>query len=101
MRYSLPGTSKLRNYWHATRQDHFATATSAGISDALAAGYKYVRSEGYLFTNGTTGSTPVWLYWHAGRGDNFTTSTLQGMWDAMQAGYQFIRVEGDTYWIEP
>ena len=39
----------LALYWHSGRGDFFSTATSQGERDALAAGYKLVRTEGFIF----------------------------------------------------
>jgi hypothetical protein len=39
----------LKLYYSGTRQDNFTTATSEGIRSAEAAGYGYIRIEGYLF----------------------------------------------------
>jgi hypothetical protein len=42
------GTVPLKLYWHPQREDNFVTATSAGAADAIAAGYVFVRNEGYV-----------------------------------------------------
>ena len=44
----------LAQFWHEARQDNFATATSAGNSDAQAAGYQFVRYEGWVCPNPCT-----------------------------------------------
>jgi len=39
----------LKLFWSAQRGDNFTTATAQGESDALAAGYVFVRVDGYVF----------------------------------------------------
>ena len=46
---AAPGTVPLMLYWSAQRGDNFTTATAQGQADAQAAGYAYVRVEGYVF----------------------------------------------------
>ncbi|GAA1289913.1 hypothetical protein [Saccharothrix xinjiangensis] len=38
----------LSTWWHAGRLDHYTTASSTGVSDAIAAGYTFLRVEGYV-----------------------------------------------------
>ena len=97
----------LTLYWSPDRQDNFTTGTRQGRNDALAAGYQYIRNEGYCvrtsrrWAQWQKGTVPLKLYWSEARGDNFTTSTQQGEADAKAAGYQFIRIEGYVYSNRP
>jgi hypothetical protein len=84
----------LKLYWSPDREDNFTTATKQGKTDAKAAGYQFIRNEGYCFRWQKRGTKPLKLYWSEARGDNFTTATKQGRIDAENAGYQFIRIEG-------
>jgi hypothetical protein len=87
-------TVALKLYWSPDREDNFTTATKQGKTDAMAAGYQFIRNEGYCFRWQKRGTKPLKLYWSEARGDNFTTATKQGRIDAENAGYQFIRIEG-------
>jgi cytochrome c oxidase assembly protein Cox11 len=84
----------LKLYWSSNREDNFTTGTKQGKNDAIAAGYQFIRNEGYCFRSQKQGTKPLRLYWNPNRGDNFTTGTKQGRIDAENAGYQFIRIEG-------
>jgi hypothetical protein len=42
-------TRALRLYYSDTRQDNFTTATKQGKLDAEAAGYRFVRIEGWVY----------------------------------------------------
>ena len=87
-------TKALRLYWNPNREDNFTTATLQGRNDAKAAGYQFIRNEGYCFPEWRKGTKALKLYWNPNREDNFTTATPQGRNDAKAAGYQFIRIEG-------
>jgi hypothetical protein len=41
--------SVVKLYWSPERGDNFTTATADGERDALAAGYQFIREEGYIF----------------------------------------------------
>jgi hypothetical protein len=43
-----PGTVPLKLYWHAGRADNMLTATAASEQAAIAAGYVYSGTEGYV-----------------------------------------------------
>jgi hypothetical protein len=87
----------LKLYWNAARGDNFTTATTEGQQAAEAAGYTFVRIEGYVFRTQRSGTVPLKLYWSAEREDNFTTATSQGEREAQSAGYIYVRVEGYVY----
>jgi hypothetical protein len=94
-------TKALRLYWNPNREDNFTTATTQGRNDAKAAGYQFIRKEGYCFRKWRKGTKALKLYWNPNREDNFTTATTQGEADAKAAGYQFIRIEGYVYSSRP
>jgi hypothetical protein len=100
-------TVALKLYWSPDREDNFTTATKQGKTDAKAAGYQYIRNEGYCVRSSRRwaqwqkGTKALKLYWSEARGDNFTTATKQGKADAKAAGYQFIRIEGYVYSSRP
>jgi hypothetical protein len=94
-------TKALKLYWSSDRGGNFTTATKQGKDDAIAAGYQFIRKEGYCFHEWRKGTKPLKLYWNPDRGDNFTTATEQGEADAKAAGYQFIRIEGYVYSSRP
>ena len=87
----------LNLYWSDARQDNFSTGTAQGERDALAAGYRFVRTEGYLFPSTQSGTVPLDVYWSAQRGDNYSTATADGVNAARAAGYVFVRTEGYVY----
>jgi hypothetical protein len=89
--------SPLKLFWDSVRADNFSTATSAGEADALAAGYRFVRTEASVLKSMYPGSVPLKVFWSWGRGDNFTTGTAQGEADALAAGYTFVRTEGYVF----
>ncbi|MBI4910608.1 MAG: hypothetical protein HY820_43750 [Acidobacteria bacterium] len=91
--YGLP--VPLRLFYSDWRGDNFSTATSKGMQDAINAGYRFVRIEGYVFPNYQNGAVPLKLYW--GRSDNFTTATPAGEQDALAVGYTLARVEAYLY----
>jgi hypothetical protein len=95
------GTVPLKLYWSEARGDNFTTATKQGEADAKAAGYQFIRIEGYVYSKQRRGTVPLKLYWNPNREDNLTTSTQQGEADAKAAGYQFIRIEGYVYSSRP
>ena len=84
----------LKLYYSEARGDNFTTATSAGERDARAAGYRYARTEGFLFSGQEDGTVPLKLFYSDERGDNFTTATADGERDARAAGYRYVRNEG-------
>jgi hypothetical protein len=99
LKYALPGTKSLRQYWSQTRQDHFATATDRGVRDAVSAGYSLIGSEGYVFGSGFnhTGTRPLELWWSSARKDNFTTADRLKRKAAIEAGYVQGQLQGFIY----
>jgi hypothetical protein len=91
----------LKLFWSAARGDNFTTATAIGESHALAAGYVFVRNEGYIYPAPKTGTVPLKLYWSDQRRDNFTTATAIGESHALAAKYGFARIEGYVYPVQP
>ena len=69
----------LTLYWSPDRQDNFTTGTKQGRNDAIAAGYQYIRNEGYCvrtsrrWAQWQEGTKALKLYWSEARG---TTSPL-------------------------
>ncbi len=95
------GSKPYDVYWSAERGDNFTTATEPGRRDAVAAGYRHARTEGYVLVERRPGTVPLDLYWSASRGDNFTTATDVGRRDAVAAGYQRVRTEGFVFSRQP
>ena len=46
---ALASVKPLKLYWSAKRGDNFTTATEQGEKAALAAGYRFARTEGFVF----------------------------------------------------
>jgi len=90
----------LQLYWSGRNQDNFVTATRKGVDEALAAGYRFVRTEACVADADTkradlnVGSRALKMFWSLSRGDHFSAASRHGESDATTAGYQFIRNEG-------
>jgi len=91
------GSRELKLFWSQNRGDYFISASSHGEDDARAAGYQFVRTEGFILPFEKPGTVPLKLYWSSSRKDNFTTATSQGVHDAEAAGYRFARIQGYVY----
>ena len=91
----VEGAIPLKLYYSEDRRDNFTLATSEAEADAIAAGYRYVRIEGYVYPAGTTGqrTKSLKLYWSEARGDNFLLSSKASEEAALEAGYVFVRIE--------
>jgi hypothetical protein len=92
LRHSLPGTTPLKTYWNAARDDHAVAASSTTEQDLINAGYSYVRTEGYVFTNSGTNLGAMQQYYNSTRGDHYATLTAGSI--ALAQGYGFVRNEG-------
>lgn len=90
---SQTGTVPLSLYYSSQRQDNYTTGTSQGASDAVAAGYSFVRREGYIFPTQRTNTVPLRTYYSDQRADHFTTARTS----AAPVGYRFVRIEGYVY----
>lgn len=94
----VPGTVPLELYYHDATQDHFSTATTDGQQSAIAAGYRLVRTEGYVFSSaGVAGLVPLMTYYSPaadGFADNMLVTPGPSEQRAKQAGYRLIRIEG-------
>lgn len=91
------GVTALNLFWSVTREDNFTSGTAEGERDALAANYRLIRTEGYIFPTEQPDTVPLKLFWHTTRSDNFTTATAEGEQAALAVGYRFIRTEGYVY----
>jgi hypothetical protein len=87
----------LLQYWNGQSEDAYTSSTAWGYEAFQAAGYHFVRVEGYVFSTQQPGTVPLKLYWHAGRGDTFTTASATGEQAAIGSGYVFSRIEGYVY----
>ncbi len=92
-----PGSAALKLFWSSNRGDHFSATSSGGEQDAMAAGYQFVRTEGYILPVKQPGTVPLKLYWSSGRKDNFSTASQQGVHAAEAAGYRYARIQGYVY----
>ena len=91
------GSRALKLFWSRSRGDHFSAASSGGEHDAMAAGYQFVRTEGYILPFKQPGTVPLKLYWSSGRKDNLSTASQQGVHAAEAAGYRYARIQGYVY----
>lgn len=88
------GTVPLRLFYSSQRRDYFTTATSAGESSAITAGYTLVGIEGYIYPSYQVQSVPLKLLWSPSKQDNFTTASTQYETGALASGYALARIEG-------
>src|SRR4051794_7078790 len=86
--------SPLNTYFNDQRGDHFTTATDAGRRRAAAAGYTFVRAEGWVEATPDPLLVPLKSFWHQGRQDNFLCTTAAGAQAAAAVGYQLTSIEG-------
>jgi hypothetical protein len=103
-RFPFQGTRALKQYWNASRSDHFLVGTTAGEQSAASSGYSLASHEdilgepgdttyvGYVHPSVQTGLVPLKSYWNAARIDNFTTISRGSV--ATAQGYSLIRTEG-------
>lgn len=98
LRFPVPGTAALKQFYHPSKQDFFATGTAAGEASAALAQYEARGREGYVFTSSfgtaTTGTSPMDLWWHATNEDSHTT--VQRV-PAAGSGYVRVRTEGYAF----
>jgi hypothetical protein len=89
------GLVPLKLYYNDQLHDNFTTATADGIRDAEAAGYQFIRVEGWIFTIQIQDRDliPLKLYYNDQLHDNFTTATADGIRAAEAARYRFVRDE--------
>jgi hypothetical protein len=92
-----PGTSPLKLFFHAGRNDSSLVGTAKGEAEHLAAGYAFVRIEGYAFQQPFPGTVPLKLYWHEGRGDNAVVAETRSQQDQIASGYKYVRVEAYVF----
>jgi hypothetical protein len=90
-------STALKLFWSPARGDNFTETTADGERDALAAGYVFLRLEGYAFPSSQPDTVPLRLYWNSFRGDNLTIATADGEKSAQDAGYTYVRDEGYVY----
>jgi len=84
-------------YFDPARGDYLTTATQSGAAAALAAHYRKVRTEGFVFTARQPGTVPLKLYWNETLGDNDPVATRDGEREALAAGYEFGGLQGYVY----
>jgi len=89
--------AKIFHFWSGSRNDNFTTS-DAGVNDAKAAGYQFIRDDCWVFSSQVSGTIPYNTYWNGSpRTDNFTCAHAQGQKDAASAGYNFIRTNGYVF----
>lgn len=95
---ALPdGLVPLKLFWSAPRGDNLLAGTAAAEADALAAGYVFVRIEGYALAAEAPGTVPLWSWFGDGRQDAMAATGVGGP-AAAGAGYRQVRIEG---WVYP
>jgi hypothetical protein len=90
-------TFPLATWWSGARADNFLASTPAENDAASAAGYQFVRHDGYACAYRVPGTVQLVLYWSNARGDNFTTGTVAGENDANAAEYALVGFKGWVY----
>ena len=84
----------LNTYWKASRGDNYLVGTEEGDASARAAGYTFVRREGFGWATPVPYTVPLYLFYDSSRQDNFVTATEEGIDSAAAAGYRLVRIEG-------
>jgi hypothetical protein len=91
---TAPKLVPLKLYWNGS--DNFTTATEQGEADAKAAGYQYIRIEGYVFANPQSNTVPLTQYWSAKRHDHMLLG--KGLSKSLKnAHYRPVRIEGYAF----
>jgi hypothetical protein len=85
----------LELFWNG--HDNFTTATAQGEADAKAAGYHFIRIEGYVFANPQSDTVPLKQYWSAKRRDYMLLGGALSKTLEKNAAYQLVRIEGYAY----
>eukprot|EP01012_Entosiphon_sulcatum_P013951 TRINITY_DN19109_c0_g1_i1.p1 TRINITY_DN19109_c0_g1~~TRINITY_DN19109_c0_g1_i1.p1 ORF type:complete len:957 (-),score=119.59 TRINITY_DN19109_c0_g1_i1:423-3293(-) len=84
------------NLWYSSqRHDHFSNTACIGCGNA----YSFVRSQGYVLTENTTETVPLYVYWNNDVQDNVLASqepTLPGYTLVSLVGYAFAREPNET-----
>lgn len=93
-KYPVQGTVPLDNFWNGARADHFLLSNDASRSDALSAGYYYLRTEGHVRVEGAPSYGPLQSYFSAARGDYFTFVSAGARGAAAIAAYAYRQDEG-------
>jgi hypothetical protein len=87
----------LELFWNG--HDHYTTATAQGETDAKAAGYHFVRIEGYVFESPQSDTIPLKQYWSAKRHDHMLLGKELPKTIGKRGDYHFVRIEGYAYSI--
>jgi hypothetical protein len=92
---TAPKLIPLKLYWNG--RDNFTTATAEGEAKAQAAGYQFIRIEGYVFANPQSNTIPLNQYWSAKRRDYLLLGKALSKSLNKNAHYKLIRIEGYAY----
>lgn len=88
----------LNTWWNAQRLDNVTTGDLRQEEMAAAAGYGYVRREGWLLQSPPSpGTARLELFWNQARQDNASFATAAGIASAYSAGYVHIDTGGYVY----
>jgi hypothetical protein len=95
-------TRPLKQFWKAAvnnEGDNATIASDQGEQDLQAAGYKYTRVEGYIFSSQAPGTVSLKQYWSKDRMDYAAFATPEGQSDAenSKGNYVYIRDEGYVF----
>lgn len=92
--HQTPGTIPLQLYWSEEHGDNRNVADEDSISQAIAAGYEFKATEGYVLAIRQSGTVPLNLYWNAKTRDSATTSNEALQRQLLASGYSMVRTEG-------
>lgn len=87
----------LRLLWNGANRDNVTTSNRGAIRQALATGYRDIRSEGRILWSPWPGTVPLKSFHGQSRSDHFLTGTAKGESDALSARYDYLRTEGWSY----
>jgi hypothetical protein len=89
-----PGTTALQLFVSPGGDEWLTTASPTVADEAVAAGYRLVRTEGYVFASPQAGTLPLKLLYNAENKDHFTTASKDEEAVATGSGYEVVRIEG-------
>jgi hypothetical protein len=75
---SAPDRVSLDSYWNATTGDYLTVSSAEGKQWANNNGYQHVRTEGYIYADHRSGTTPLRQYVNKLRNDTYTTVDRPG-----------------------
>lgn len=90
------GRLPLKRFRNYANGDTFSTASAFGIQSAIAGGYSYIETVGYVLPSSRPGTVPLQWWSNAARHDNILVASDNSQ-NLRAQGYSLVRVEGYAY----